>query len=124
VTNKRFLTKKEAMYIAWVMAVTRKLVIFQGAASEENYDKKLVLNDFREILKTEGWTQIRLTFWQVNQITTQSNLIYEKKSDEVNWAVENMYLSREELKGVGSLVAPPHKFESNLFDDCDLSLFN
>ena len=44
------------------------------------------------------WTQIRLTFWQVNQITTQSNLIYEKKFDEVNWAVEKYVFIKRRIK--------------------------
>ena len=105
------------MYLALFMAVARRVAISSGEAHEEDYEghTKNIAN-LHSILRDEKWTHFSMSQQEEILIAQQSNYIYFKKRDEVDWAADNMYLVREELKGVGSLISQPVKFKTNLLE--------
>tara|TARA_B100001057_G_scaffold371040_1_gene375049 strand:- start:24 stop:395 length:372 start_codon:yes stop_codon:yes gene_type:complete len=106
---------KQAMYIAWFMAVTRKIEISSNESSDDDYKgHSKNISNLYQILKDENWGELNISKEQEIQISEQSHFIYLNKFDEVKWAADNLYLSRIELEGVGSLISEPVKFESNL----------
>tara|TARA_B100000780_G_C20776044_1_gene308145 strand:+ start:172 stop:540 length:369 start_codon:yes stop_codon:yes gene_type:complete len=111
------LTLKQAMYIAWFMAVTRKLSTSNGDATDGDYEGhvKNIANLYL-ILGDEGWAGLNISKQEEIEISDQSHYIYLNKYDEVKWAAENMQLTRLELSGVGSLISQPLQFKTNLFD--------
>jgi hypothetical protein len=112
------LTLKQAMYLSWFLAVTRKVALSSGEGKEGDFDDPHAQNlaNLYLLLKDEKWTNLNISRKEQIEISEQSNFIYVNKGDEVGWAADNMYISREELEGVGSLVAPPVKFKTNLFE--------
>ena len=115
------LTLKQAMYLSWFMAVSRRLSISSGEANEADYEgnSKNIANLYA-ILQDETWTNLNISKQEEIEISEQSNFIYFNKRNEVDWAADNMHLVREELKGVGSLIAPPIEFKTNLFEGQNL----
>ena len=115
------LTLKQAMYLSWFMAVTRRVAISSGESNEADYDgnTKNIAN-LNSMLVNEKWTNFNISRQEEIEISEQSNFIYFNRREEVDWAADNMYLVRKELSGVGSLISQPVKFNTNLFEGQNL----
>ena len=115
------LSLKQAMYLSWFMAVTRRLSISSGQSNEADYDGNTKnIENLKAILEDEKWTYLNISRREAIEISDQSNFIYFNRGNEVDWAADNMYLVREELNGVGSLISQPVKFKTNLFEGQNL----
>ena len=121
--RKDTITKKEAMFLCWWLAVSRRVSILRGDTSKEDWEdldyevEKTRLN-LNLLLKNEGWDESKrqLSQAQRHEILLEYAAIYKIKYDEVDLAATEMWVAREELKEVGSFGLPPIKHKTNLFD--------